>query len=98
MVYFIVYKCQKKWEKVYALYFNVLLFNSGKEHNPPHFHVKYNGDFSVFDLEGNLIEGNLPLSKQKLVSAWAEIHKDELRANWDLCLNRDTLFKINPLQ
>jgi hypothetical protein len=44
------------------------------------------------------IEGNLPLSKQKLVSAWAEIHKDELRANWDLCLNRDTLFKINPLQ
>lgn len=62
----------------------IYMYNSGKEHNPPHFHVKYNGDFSVFDLEGEF--------------AWAEIHKDELRANWDLCLNRDTLFKINPLQ
>ena len=38
----------------------VYMYNSGKEHNPPHFHVKYNGEFSIFDLEGNLIEGNLP--------------------------------------
>ena len=79
-------------------FFGITIYMYKKDHNPPHFHVKYNGDFSVFDLEGNLIEGNLPLSKQKLVSAWAEIHKDELKANWDLCLNRDTLFKINPLQ
>ena len=54
----------------------IYMYNSGKEHNPPHFHVKFNGDFSVFDLEGNLIEGNLPLSKQKLVwrkeSLWYE--------------------------
>ena len=56
------------------------------------------GSFSVFDLEGNLIEGDLPISKQKLVSAWAEIHKEELQANWELCLSRDSLFKINPLQ
>lgn len=76
----------------------VYMYNSGKEHNPPHFHVKYNGEFSVFDLAGNLLEGNLPQSKQKLVSAWAEIHKEELLANWDLCMSRDNLFKINPLQ
>lgn len=38
------------------------------------------------------------IEKQKLVSAWAEIHKEELLANWDLCMNRDNLFKINPLQ
>ena len=38
----------------------IYMYNSGKEHNPPHFHVKYNGEFSIFDLEGNLIEGNLP--------------------------------------
>ena len=28
----------------------IYMYNSGKEHNPPHFHVKYNGSFSVFDL------------------------------------------------
>lgn len=76
----------------------IYMYNNGKEHNPPHFHVKYNGEFSVFDFEGNLIEGDLPFAKQKLVTAWAEIHKEELQANWELCLNRNTLFKINPLQ
>lgn len=49
----------------------IYMYNNGKEHNPPHFHVKYNGEFSVFDFEGNLIEGDLPFAKQKLVTAWA---------------------------
>ena len=74
------------------------MYNSGKEHNPPHFHVKYNGEFSIFDLEGNLIEGNLPQSKQKLVSAWAEIHKEELKADWKLLEEGEQYFKIEPLK
>ena len=44
------------------------------------------------------MEGELPTSKQKLVSAWAEIHKDELIANWELAKNKETLVKILPLQ
>ena len=44
------------------------------------------------------MEGELPASKQKLVSAWAEIHKDELIANWELAKNKETLVKILPLQ
>ena len=79
-------------------FYGIIIYMYFNEHNPPHFHVKYNGEFSVFDFEGNLIEGDLPFAKQKLVTAWAEIHKEELQANWELCLNRDTLFKINPLQ
>ena len=37
--------------------------------------------WSVCDFDGNIIDGELPASKQKLVSAWAEIHRDELIAN-----------------
>lgn len=70
----------------------------GDDHNPPHFHINYGGKWSVCDFDGNIIDGELPASKQKLVSAWAEIHRDELIANWELAKNKENLVKILPLQ
>jgi hypothetical protein len=43
------------------------------------------------------MEGNLPSRQTKLVLAWAELHKDELAANWRLVMNGEEPFKINPL-
>ena len=34
----------------------------------------------------------------KLVQAWIEIHTDELIADWDLAINGETIFKIDPLK
>ena len=65
------------------------------DHNPPHFKVKY-GDFeaNILIQNGNLLNGNFPVSKLKLVQAWVEIHKEELLAMWD----SKNFHKINPLQ
>jgi hypothetical protein len=65
------------------------------DHNPPHFKVKY-GEFEANILieNGSLWNGDFPISKLKLVSAWAEIHKDELLKMW----NTKEFHKINPLQ
>ncbi len=76
----------------------IYMYNAGNEHNPPHFHVIYNGENSTFDFEGNLKEGTLPKGKQKLISAWAELHREELEANWALCLKREQIYKIDPLK
>ena len=35
--------------------------------------------------------------RQRLVLAWAELHKDELMANWRLVMNGEEPFKISPL-
>lgn len=43
-------------------------------------------------------EGNLPAKQAKLVVAWAELHKDELIADWELASNGETPFKIEPLK
>ena len=75
----------------------VRMYNNG-EHNPPHFHAYYQGSQATFDMEGNLIEGEMPNSKKKLISAWAEIHKDELIANWELAMNEEPLYRIEPLK
>ena len=48
--------------------------------------------------DGKLIEGKLPKSKQKLVEAWIEIHKEDLMANWQLAVKGNPVFKIEPLK
>ncbi|MFH1265016.1 MAG: DUF4160 domain-containing protein, partial [Planctomycetota bacterium] len=45
-----------------------------------------------------IIEGNLPRRQQRLVLAWAELHQEELMADWNLVMNGENPFKIEPLQ
>ena len=56
-----------------------LVLNVFNVHNAQHFKVTY-GEFKANILieNGTLLNGDLPISKLKLVSAWAEIHKEEL--------------------
>lgn len=68
------------------------------EHNPPHFHIKYNeyrGIMSINDLK--LIEGNLPKKVISLVLEWAFEHREELLENWNLSNLKLPLNKIEPL-
>lgn len=45
-----------------------------------------------------IIDGNLPAKQAKLVLAWAELHKDELTADWELASKGELPFKIEPLK
>lgn len=75
----------------------IRMYNNG-EHNPPHFHAVYQGYHAVFDMDGNLTEGEMPGKQMKLISAWAALHHDELMANWELAISEQPLYKIAPLQ
>ena len=57
----------------------VRMYNNG-EHNPPHFHATYQGYNTVFNTDGELIDGKMSKKQLKLISAWAKLHKDELLA------------------
>ncbi|MFH1321001.1 MAG: DUF4160 domain-containing protein [Bacteroidota bacterium] len=70
-----------------------------KKHHLPHIHVRYQGIESIFSIpDGELLEGKLQPNKRKLLEAWIEIHKDELMANWELAVNGEQVFKIDPLK
>ncbi len=75
----------------------VRMYNNG-EHNPPHFHASYQGYNAVFNMDGELTEGDMPNPQRKFIAAWAEIHKDELLANWELAMSEQPLYKIEPLR
>ena len=76
-----------------------MFFFDAQRHKTPHIHVKYQEQEAVFSIpEGELIEGELKSNKTRLVQAWIEIHKEELMANWELAINGQEVFKIDPLK
>lgn len=75
----------------------IRMFNTN-EHNPPHFHAEYQGYKAIFNFEGEITEGEMPKPQVKKIAAWAEIHKEELMANWELAMRKEALFKIDPLR
>ena len=77
----------------------MMYFYDNKKHHLPHIHVKYQSDEAVFSIiDGNLIEGKLPKNKIKLVEAWIEIHREDLIADWQLAIEGQQIFKIEPLK
>ena len=70
----------------------------GGKHHVPHIHVICGDDESVFSLDGEKLEGTIQNSKMKLVAAWIEIHKEELRSDWKLLEEGEQPFKIEPLK
>lgn len=64
------------------------------EHNPPHFHVKYNEHKAVIEIQSlNVLAGYLPSKVRGLVEEWAELHQEELLVMW----NSKEFHKIKPL-
>ena len=70
----------------------------GGRHNMPHFHAEYQGNEVAISFDGDVIEGSIPNKKLKLVLAWAEIHKEDLEANWRLLTDGREHFRIDPLR
>ena len=43
-------------------------------------------------------DGDLPRKQAKLFLACSELHQEELMANWQLVMNEEEPFKIDPLK
>ena len=64
----------------------------------PHIHAEYSGDEVVVALDGEVLEGEIPKAKMKLLDAWMVIHHDDLAANWELLSKGEQYFRIDPLK
>lgn len=77
----------------------IRMYCAPKEHNPPHIHIYYQDYKAILDIRTcEITEGDLPRKQAKMVVAWAEIHQEELMADWKLASNGELPFKINPLK
>jgi hypothetical protein len=65
----------------------------------PQVHAKYQGQEASFSIvDAALPSGEIPVNKTRLVQAWIEIHRESLLADWELAVNGQTPFPIDPLR
>jgi len=87
---------------VISMFYGIIIamyYLDTKQHNYPHIHAKYGEMEAVVRIpDGLLIEGSLPSAKMKLLTAWIEIHQEELMANWQLAALGNEVFRIDPLK
>jgi len=70
----------------------------GGPHHLSHFHAYYQDEVAVFSLEPiELIAGSLPRRQRRLVEAWAELHQQELHADWQRLQAGQLPLPIAPL-
>ena len=81
-----------------SMFFGIVVYMFYDDHNPPHFHARYQGHKAAFLFDGTLLAGEIPLKQQKILAAWAVIHAEELEANWELAAASEQLYKIDPLR
>lgn len=77
----------------------MMFFKDNKQHNLPHIHVRYQDCKAVINIQtAEILDGSFPPKQLRLTQAWIEIHKDELMADWQLAIEGESIYKIDPLK
>ena len=81
-----------------STFYGIVIAMYYRDHAPPHFHAIY-GEHEATIIIGDLdlLSGYLPTRALRLVLEWAELHGDELAANWQRARDREPLDSIEPL-
>ena len=77
----------------------LMFYFDDMRHNRPHIHAQYAEYEALIAVDnGDVLDGDLPRSKMRLVQAWVEIHYAELMADWRLAIRGRQVLKIEPLR
>jgi len=87
---------------ILSMFYGIVIrmyYDDNQQHHEPHLHAEYAGKRAVFSVvDGHVLAGVFPSGKATLVQAWMEIHREELLADWQLAVNGEEVFKIEPLK
>lgn len=69
------------------------------DHDPPHFHVRYQGFRArVRIADGEIIDGRLPPTVARVLKEWTALRRDALMRNWQAARTDGTLERIPGLE
>ncbi len=77
---------------IYMYWFDV------QKHKTPHFHVRHRGAEGTFDLNGNVLQGDLGPRAERLVREWCDERKIELRRAWKAATEGKEIPWVHPLR
>jgi hypothetical protein len=79
-------------------FLGVVILMHFREHNPPHFHARYNEHEAAILIESlGVMGGHLPPRVLSLVVEWAGLHQAELQENWETMRSTGQYRGIDPL-
>jgi hypothetical protein len=82
-----------------SVFFGILISMYHDDHNPPHFHAKYNEHRVIIEIGTlRILDGKLPKRALAMVLEWANDHRRELEQNWKLAQEHEPLNKIAGLE
>ena len=68
------------------------------DHDPPHFHVRYQGYRArILIASGEIVDGRLPPTVARLVKEWTALRRDALMRNWIAARSDGQLERIGGL-
>lgn len=87
---------------VLSMFYGIIVYMyafDNKQHHRPHFHAEYAEFKTAIAIDdGEVLFGDLPKAKMKLVQASLEIHREDLMADWKLAVNGEPTYRIKPLE
>ena len=78
-------------------FYGIVVFMNYNDHEPPHFHSRYQEQQITVEIETGLVEGRMSQRALKMVFDWSDLHGDELAENWQRARARRPLKPIPPL-
>jgi hypothetical protein len=80
-------------------FFGITITMYFDDHDPPHFHARHATGQAKVEIESlEILDSTLERRQLRFVLAWAELHRDELLANWHRARAGETLQDIEPLR
>lgn len=78
-------------------FYGIVIFMNYNEHEPPHFHAKYQDQEVSIEIGTGIVRGQMSKRALRMLFEWSEIYQEELKENWNLARQRKPLCKIFPL-
>ena len=79
-------------------FYGIVISMYPEDHNPPHFHVRYNEFRAMIEIETKSVIGELPNRALRIVLEWLDLHETELMNNWKNLQKGKSVVKIKPLE
>lgn len=69
-----------------------------RDHEPAHFHAFYGELEITVQIESGVVSGQFPKRALAHVLEWYDLHRLELKNDWELAQDRKPLRRIPPLE
>ena len=68
------------------------------DHNPPHFHAKYQNYKILVEIENGVVIGEMSERALRLILEWLDLHREDLKKAWANASEGKNPGKIDPLK